>query len=102
MASSMNPSIDQVLTNSPGRFGRSLTCVSRSEIWIRVTPRSRASVAQSPRLGARGPARGAGRPARALAQRALERERRGLDKVRHEPRVGAVIDHGGRRVAAEL
>src|SRR5229473_150437 len=44
------PFIDQVLTNSPGSFGISDTCVSRSAMWMTLTPSRSARRAQSPLL----------------------------------------------------
>ncbi len=45
------PSIDQVLTNSPGCFGIAETWVSRSAMWMTLTPSRSASAAQRGAVG---------------------------------------------------
>ena len=48
--SEMNPSTDQVLTKVPMGLGRQLCWVSRSAMWMPVTPLARISSAHSARL----------------------------------------------------
>ena len=50
LPSETKPSIDQVLTNSPTFLGFLETWVSRSAMWITLTPRSRASSPQPSRV----------------------------------------------------
>ena len=86
--SETKPSTDQVLTNSLGSFGMVETCVSRSAMWMTLTPSRCASSAHSPRLAGHR---------RLQAGVCGDVEQRLLHQVRHQPRIGAVRQHRGRR-----
>ena len=88
----MKPSIDQVLTNSFGRFGRS----RRLRVALGDLDQGDAEIARE-RRPACGWSAGVSMPLRSAHR---EVEQRLLDEVRHEPGIRAVIDDGGRRAAA--
>ena len=82
--SPVKPSIDQVLTNSPGAFGVAPTCVSRSATWMTLTPSRDASAPQAARSRRRFPPRRRDRLRAAAAP--------ALTEMRHQAGIGAVGD----------
>src|ERR1043166_2731565 len=102
MPSDRKPSIDQVLTNVPRGFGSRARCVSRSAMWMPLTPTSRMSRAQPTRSP--GPARMA---CLLLAYRVAEGVigarlgRHGRIEVEAGPRLDDGVDVGDAELAAE-
>ena len=82
--SDTKPSTDQVLTKTPCGFGVRARCVSRSAMWIPVTPSAWARRAQPSRdVGGRG----------SVAEVGREVEERALDEPRDHARVRAAARH---------
>ena len=86
------PGIDQVLQNSPGRFGTLVTCRSCSATWITLVPVCCISLAQ--------PSRVVGLAA-SMPRELGDVEQRLLDEVGDEAGIGAVGDQRRRAVLRE-
>ena len=89
MPSERKPSTDQVLTKTPIGFGFRARWVSRSAMWMPLTPRSR--IEPRPALAVARSGLGEG-----VADVAGDVEERLLDEPRHHAGIGAAAGDGGR------